>query len=487
MFFVKGWDFMLGFSSSIWVMFKIVEILDTQTDYISSEKVLELVGDSNISQIKKLTRELKEDIEECYTEKEVKLTISKRNGLKLYRRSTSSLQRLIIRIASKDLAYSIYKTLLIERSVRTSEFYQSNFISLSTLQRKVKEINQHLNTLGLHITLSKHLTLHGKESTIRCFSFQFLYMIHRQISNIYWNDNNEYYLALAKKINQQMGLNFARPQEEILGLHLFVTYTAIQTNHELLLEEEAFPFFNEIGFPKKPSFLTSMPENDWKFLTLIIHNSNLSNYEIPLDFSSIEFTELNHDFQIWMELFEKYFTSINATQKLFLYDFFLKLYLDSFFLKLDDALLCSFPGNILSLAREPHPYYLAQFNKFWEAFAEKSGTWGQNYIKNQCLLLCEYLLPETNFLPKIKIYLYTHLSTIIFEQIKSAIESHFFGKYTFIFVSNPKESDLIVGTVHYPDITLTRKQRFILIQVFVTQQDYEHLDDAINDLLLDEF
>lgn len=285
-------------------MFNILQVLDDHTEYISSEQLVELLKDPTISQVKKLLCELKTYIEECYPEQEVSLIISKRNGVKLQRDSDNNLQKLFNYIVSKNLAYSVYRTLLFERSVSTSEFCETQFVSLSTLQRKIKEINTSLDEYGLHITLSQQLNLQGKESTIRCFSFILLYMMHqanrfqKSIGLMHWMTT---WIWLKKSI--KISLNFLPFQEEILGIHLFITNSAVQTGHNLDFSEESFPYFDAIHFPKKPEFLSEWQDEDWQFLLLMAHNSNLTNYEIPLDFSGIEFTELKQDFNTWIRLF----------------------------------------------------------------------------------------------------------------------------------------------------------------------------------------
>ena len=165
---------MLGFDSSVWVMFDIIQLLDNQTDYISSENLLFLLGYSNITQVKKLCKKLQDDIKECYTEKEMTLVINKRHGIRLLRYPTCSFQDLFNLILSEDIAYCIFKEVLIQRVVSVKEFRDHYFVSFSTIKRKVKEINNTINDYNLHITVSHQLKIRGKESAIRCFSF-FIY------------------------------------------------------------------------------------------------------------------------------------------------------------------------------------------------------------------------------------------------------------------------------------------------------------------------
>jgi hypothetical protein len=458
--------------------------LDNQTDYISSENLLFLLGYSNITQVKKLCKKLQDDIKECYTEKEMTLVINKRHGIRLLRHPTCSFQDLFNLILSEDIAYCIFKEVLIQRVVSVKEFRDHYFVSFSTIKRKVKEINNTINDYNLHITVSHQLKIRGKESAIRCFSFFILFMMHRQLSNIPWIENKERYFNLAKQISQSLNLNFSFVQEEILGLQLFISCSAIERKHHFHFTEINFPFVTEIKFPTKPNFLTDWSNEEWHFLLLMVHNSNLSNYIIPLDFSNVPTPELDHDYKLWITLFEKHVAPFDDTQAEFIYQNFIRLYLGSFFFKIDQKLLLSFPGIGFNIKKNDQSYFFSQVQKLWYDFSEQCGTWTHNHFETQSVLLCQYLLSAKRLLPKINIYLYTDLSDLFLEHIKNGINSYFASKYNIVFVNKPEESDLIVGTIKYPKMTNPNYQHQILIQGLLTQQDYQHLVEIIKELLI---
>lgn len=151
-------------------------------------------------------------------------------------------------------------------------------------------------------------------------------------------------MYLAKQISQSLNLNFSFVQEEILGLQLFISCSAIESKHHFHFKEINFPFVTEIKFPTKPNFLTDWSNEEWHFLLLMVHNSNLSNYIIPLDFNNVHTPELDHDYKLWITLFEKHVAPFDDTQAEFIYQNFIRLYLGSFFFKIDQKLLLSFPG-----------------------------------------------------------------------------------------------------------------------------------------------
>lgn len=475
---------MLGFDSSMWVMFDIIQILDNQADYIPSEQLLFSLGYSNITQVKKLCKKLQDYIKECYTEDEITLIINKRHGIRLLRHPTCSFQDLFNLISSEDIAYCIFKEILIQRVVSVKEFCDNYFVSFSTLKRKVKEINNTINDYELHITVSHQLKIRGKESTIRCFSFFILFMMHRQLSTIPWITNKQKYFDLAAKVSQALQLNYSFVQEEILALHLFLCCSAIERGYPFHFKEVSLPFLKNIGFPTKPDFLIDWSTDEWEFLLLMIHNSNLSNYTVPLNFDRLQLPELTHDYKLWITLFEKYLAPFDNTQAKFIYQNFLKLYLGSFFFKIDQDLLKAFPGVRFTVKENEQPYFFAQVQKLWYDFSEHCGSWARNHFETQSLFLCHYLLSAKRLLPQINIYLYTDLPDLFLENIKNDITSYFASKYNIVFVPKPEESDLIVGTIKYPEKRNANYPSQILIQSLLTQQDYQHLVEIIKEVLI---
>lgn len=475
---------MFGFNPNLQIMSDILRVLDEQENFITSRQLLDLLGYSNLGQVKKSCRELKEAIENYYPEKEVELVIDKRHGMKLVLRSSQNLQIKFNDLSSQDLAFNIYRSLLFERTISTDEFCKNNYTSLSTLYRKIKEINLSLNNYGMHITFSQQLKINGSESTIRCFSFIYLYIMHRQISRVHWIEDSTSYLETTKKITDHLGIKFRGTQEESFGLLLFVIQKSIDLGFSIDFQKETFTFVDQIHFPDKPECLNEWKEEEWKFLLLTAYNSNLDSFDIPIDVSDLYEEDLINDFDCWISLFEKYFVPFDEKNKVFLYENFLKRYLSSFFFQVDHTLLETFQVVDFKQIEEDHPYYIQQFKKFWKEFSETSGEWTKGYFEIQSFLLCEYFLPLKDFLPQINIYIFTDLTTLFFNRIKDKIDFYFSNKYRVNFVETPQEAHLIIGTTHYRESYLLYNQKFIMIRIQLPKQDFYRIEKTIKKILL---
>ncbi|MGO3609116.1 MAG: helix-turn-helix domain-containing protein, partial [Enterococcus sp.] len=143
---------MFGLSSSTRLKQEIICILYEQKDYVSSEKIVELLGYSNSQMVKKNCQELREIANHCYLNGEVELSMVRNKGIKLTCSTNNDLQKITEYIFLEDLAYNIYSDILFERFIITTVFCKKNFVSESTLQRKVRNLNNYLHKYKLHIS-----------------------------------------------------------------------------------------------------------------------------------------------------------------------------------------------------------------------------------------------------------------------------------------------------------------------------------------------
>jgi hypothetical protein len=154
---------MYGISSTAWLKQNILFALEEEIQFISSRELTQIVGDYSQSTIKKICRELQEEIEQTYPTDVSTLIIDQRNGIKLTRQACINYQKLLATIFSDELGYELLQQLLLKRSISTLTFCNSHYISESQLRRKIKEINSSLKKHNIHVTLSNEITISGEE------------------------------------------------------------------------------------------------------------------------------------------------------------------------------------------------------------------------------------------------------------------------------------------------------------------------------------
>lgn len=147
---------MYGISSNAWLKQSILFALEEETEFISSRELTYIVGDYSQSTIKKICRDIQEDIESLYPSDLVTLIIDQRNGIKLIRKPYVNLQKLLSTIFSAELGYELLQQLLLQRTISTIDFCNTYYISESQLRRKIKDINASLVKHDISISLFNH-------------------------------------------------------------------------------------------------------------------------------------------------------------------------------------------------------------------------------------------------------------------------------------------------------------------------------------------
>lgn len=475
---------MFGFDKSLWMIRDIIRILSEQETFISTSYLLELLGYSNLGQVKKLCAELQEYIQESFSENEFELITSTRNGIRLKTHAGRNAQNLMDFIGSKDLAFEIYKSVLFERVVSTEDFCQENFVSASTLQRKIIKINEEVNKNSIHLSFSRQkFSIHGKESTLRSFAFIFLYVKHRQISNVPWIKNKDYYLDLSSKIADHLELSFRSTQLESFSLFLFIFETAIQQGHAFIFEKENLPYKKDLKFPTKPPFLL-WGEEEWQALLLMTYNSNIANYNIPIDTSAFYSDDFEELITEWINCFEQHFAPFDMKQRAFLSQNLLKQYFSDYMFTVDEILMKTFPAVDFRLIEQTQPFYMHRFNNFWQSLSDKPASFKISNLKTQSFLLCEYFFPLRNSQPEVKLYVFTDLTALSLHRIQDTIQVYFSNKYKITIVSTLEEADVIVGNINFREESLSEDQNFVMTRLQLAFRDFLNIDTAIKKNLL---
>ena len=164
---------MYGISSTAWLKQNILFALEEETHFISSRELTRIIGNYSQSTIKKICRELQEELEKTYPADLATLIIDQRNGIKLLRKPFINYQKLLSSIFSAELGYELLQQLLLKRTISTLAFCNSHYISESQLRRKIKDINASLKKHKIYISLSTDITIVGEEYRLRSFFFVF--------------------------------------------------------------------------------------------------------------------------------------------------------------------------------------------------------------------------------------------------------------------------------------------------------------------------
>ena len=186
-------------TKDVWLKIDLLELLDNHTGALYFHEILVAFPQISLSTLQKKCHELQQEIKNCYLQEEVQLIIDRRNGIELIR-ETTTLQKIIERLITKELPYQISQKFIYEDLFNTEDLCHELGISLSQLRRKITGINRFINEYDLHITVSHQMKLFGSEKRRRSLLVSMLSLVHRQFSTINWIGNSTFYLKQAAKI-----------------------------------------------------------------------------------------------------------------------------------------------------------------------------------------------------------------------------------------------------------------------------------------------
>lgn len=224
---------MLGFNKITYLKLEIINLLEKQTNYISSLNLTEELQLSSQSTIKKICQELQFDIQNLYEPDQFEMIINQRHGIKFIRQEHIGNLKLIEFIISNDLAYEIIQELCLKRTVNTTQFCLEKHVSLSQLRRKIKTINQSFNQINLHISIATNMKITGEKFQIRTLFFGILFFVHRKITNMNWISNTFEYRKQTQKIFDYLELNINNAYLEIIAIAYFINSNSIINNYNL--------------------------------------------------------------------------------------------------------------------------------------------------------------------------------------------------------------------------------------------------------------
>lgn len=476
---------LFGFDKTLWTIKDILLLLNEHPNFIPSQQLAQQLGYSS-SHILKLCNQLKFYIQECYPNQELQLIVNKRHGIQLVIYSNQNISKLLYFIFSKDLALAVYQELFAKQVISTDEFCQKNFVSLSTLQRKIKRMNETITTYGLHICFSQHnFHISGKETTIRTFIFFLHLASDRQFPAFESLADPPNLMTRCKDIIHYLTLSFREPQFRVFQLLVTVFEERKQSANSLSLQLE-FAYSRLFDFPEKPKFLADWSTEEWQFFLILAFCMDLISFNISTDNSEYPGTELHLVMQDWLQSFEKVFIKPTFAQQKFLHNSLVKVLLFYQFLVIDNALLSLFLSYNLDQFNRNYPVFSYRFNEFWALFSKKQPQWADNYFKMKSFLLCEYFFPVSLCLPEIRIYVYSDLTFLSLQRMKNNLLLYFSNKYKLVLVESKEQADIVIGPIDLRGKELLEHQQFVMTSLQLTKKDLTHIEKVIHGVLVNK-
>ncbi len=474
-----------GISSNTWLKTVILYTLEEHTDFISSRDLALTIDECSQSTIKKLCRELQEDIDTAYPNDLMTLIIDQRNGMKLIHKPYVNFQNLLAMIFSKEIAYELLQQLLLHRTILTADFCDTYFVSESQLRRKIETMNDSLAKHDITISLSKNITLLGEEHRLRAFFSSFLFSIHRQFSHIAWIESKDDYRQTAEIVAQALSLKTDSQTSEILAIACFITMDAIEKHWTLFFNEKEQKLLDSLVWPTCPSELSDWRKDDWQFLVLMIYTSDIIDLHLQMNLQELEKLTSLGDAAIWIDLFEQEFLPLTDIQEEIVYKKFVKQVLAYSFFKSDEVFLTNFSEKDVGDLKKDYPVFFYKYDELWLRFLQEASEPAvYTYFQTKSLMLCFYLVPKEIYFPQIKLFMRSDLDFLNTKHLEFRVNTRFCDKYALKFVADIHQADIILSTVSFEGMdrylsTFNNLVPIILINSKLSENDFSKIETEL--------
>jgi hypothetical protein len=457
---------MFGFSKEILLKKELLYFLDKQEEGVSSKDISDYIQSLTSQTVRKYLKEIAESISELYSPEQMQLNIGTRYGSYLLRKGTN-FDCYFEELYTKNIVYHIYQQLILHRSFLTSDFCQRHAVSMSTLRRIIKKINDALTDYQIHLKIGTKVTVVGNEKQIRVFFFMFLYTVHRKLSSIQWIDS-EKYLKLGQQICEAFYIFTDNEYMEILGIWLFINQQSDQLGKPI--ESNVFENFTSIVLPDSELTLDT-----WEFILIVMYVLDLVDFEPELNFEKIHQNSFSDSARKWLLFYENRVRQMMPKEKENLYLQMYKLSILDQIVPTSEKVKAVFSIFDEAKVQEIYPYFWIEFEKMWEAFVSQYTLLDTKKYKQVFLEWTLQYASKEKLFPIIQMYLKSSLPKTEIQLMKKTIEHKMLNTAQIVFVSEEKIADITLST--------ETTQKDMLINANLTEKDFSVIKEGIMKLL----
>lgn len=463
---------MFGISKATWLKKELIELLDKQEDFVSSQFLASKLTYSSVETIKKMCRELKSETEEIYAPEEAEFIIHKHHGIRFVRHTIDT-QNYVDYIYSKELAYDIFLQGFLNDSIDTYDFCESVHISESKLRRKIKEINSYMATYDIHFSCTSTLSVDGPEHKIRILGAIFIFSAHRSLALVPSLTDVTFYIERTAAILDYLHIPYVEESLQILSLSVFFIERRLFRHVELTPLEQQL--FYTISIPPRPDFLDTWSDDDWRLLLLVYDTFDIINLEQIIDYTPL-YNQIPEDtlyIQTWIQQFEANFRPLTQLDQQIIKATLYKNYIAGHIFHVDHWLVETFQSMDFERLETNFPLYMIRFNNLWENYAALMDLSESRHFRSIHFTLCNFLLPLDTFIPTIRIYYFCDFAMLYQQYAKQFLHAHFKGRFSLEFVKSMEEADV---SIICSRIKMTTSKPTVFIRSQITANDLRQVE-----------
>ncbi|MCO7026737.1 helix-turn-helix domain-containing protein [Tetragenococcus halophilus] len=438
----------------------ILNVLEEENGFLTMQQIAQRLEYPSIHSVKNTCHDLKKRIDELYSSDDIEFIISQRGGVRM-KRNKVNLHLLTQAINESSVRYNTTLSLLINRELVTLDYCEKNFISKSTLVRKMRRTSRLLSHYGLNISISDRIKLTGKESMVRIGEFIFLTLNYESLSAFLFYPQDENYLQQTNQVFHYLNLSLAENEIEYLAIWFFVNQYSIEEGYLLDENFELLNFFEDYEFIEKPHFLSDWSENNWKFFLLFLYTMDYISLEkaIAVKKNNPFAEEINQ----WIACFEEHYFVMDKNQKEITEKKLTKQLQYDAIIKPGMDVMPYLENLDVTYLQERFPIYFSHFEKFWKNFTDSNPIYAKRpSAKLSSILNCIYFVPLLTYMPEVSIFVCTNTSKAHQYLLKEKIHVHLRDR-VIKFEEDIHLADIIVTTLNSLEVT-SEKQTLVQIR-----------------------
>lgn len=472
---------------------RIVQMLESENRWWKSEELAETLSLSKAT-VQKYLVSLKEKVGE-FQQNEIFLQTSTSKGIYFYRSPSFNLQLLYVKIIKNLLTYSIIDGLLYNEHFSINKLAQKNYVSVASIRRKYKMINNYFNDLDLMIKKDKIL---GDERQIRWFFSEFYWEVYMGtewpfqlipksfVENVLATIENFFEIKVIPEVREKLMYWLT-----VNGLRHVRGYR-VDSDSEIVKYAESSPLFKPFVqilselFPSEAQVADDRGLGEMQYLFFIANalpvlEKHIGHSEAVYIAHKTGETKIYSATRDWLTLYEKDFHyHFSDNERCFFMQNLLRIHSYSYLYKLGGPIYEkeSYVQEVVA----NHPIYFDKLSKLYEQLL----VIYPQIMKNKDYLIESYALLV---LQKFKIDIFEKVIRIslsfseglIYEEVvKKKLLHHFKEKFKLKFVTHTEDKDLII--TNQPHIGYAEKHLVASVNTYLTNRDYQNIEKVITDI-----
>lgn len=287
---------------------------------------------------------------------------------------------------------------------------------------------------------------------------------------------------MSAQVIQALQLDLSKIETDLFDLLFFVNHHSVLIGLPTDLPSEHRDLFNRINFPVKPTFLNAWSLDDWHYFVLFASATNLFSQKFPLVLRNTSYPLYEKEVATWIHCYETEYRELTKEEKQVVKEGLWRSIILNEFISVDRSIFELLHLIDFDEFSSLFPYYYRKFLTFWSHLTKALPRLNDDYLKAEALFAVLQLYPIKEELAPVRVFLSTELTILFKRYFELRLENKFRNKYTFDFVTESKNAEIIIGT-HLVSDSHSRKIPTVLICPSLTENDFIVIEKSLNNLL----